>query len=51
MEISDVRFAKSGDVHIAYQRYGSGPDVVLIPPLVSNIELSWEQEICRRGNG
>jgi class 3 adenylate cyclase len=48
MEISDVRFAKSGDVHIAYQRYGAGPDVVIIPPLVSNVELGWEQEIFRR---
>jgi class 3 adenylate cyclase len=48
MEISDVQFAKSGDLHIAYQRYGSGPDVVVIPPLVSNVELGWEQEVYRR---
>lgn len=48
MNISDVKFAKSGDVHLAYQRYGAGPDVVLVPPLVSNVELGWEQEIYRR---
>lgn len=48
MEVSDVKFAKSGDVHIAYQRYGSGPDVVIIPPLVGNVELGWEQEVYRR---
>jgi class 3 adenylate cyclase/pimeloyl-ACP methyl ester carboxylesterase len=48
MNISDVKFAKSGDVHLAYQRYGAGPDVVLIPPLVSNVELGWEQEVYRR---
>jgi class 3 adenylate cyclase/pimeloyl-ACP methyl ester carboxylesterase len=48
MEISEVQFAKSGDLHIAYQRYGSGPDVVIIPPLVSNVELGWEQEVYRR---
>jgi class 3 adenylate cyclase/pimeloyl-ACP methyl ester carboxylesterase len=48
VEISEVQFAKSGDVHIAYQRYGTGPNVVIIPPLVSNVELGWEQEIFRR---
>jgi len=48
MEISDIKFAKSGDVHIAYQRFGSGPDVVLIPGLISNVELAWEQEVYRR---
>ena len=48
MDVSDILFAKSGDVNIAYQCYGSGPDVVVIPPLVSNIELSWEQEVYRR---
>ena len=48
MDVSDIRFAKSGDVNIAYQRFGSGPDVVVIPPLMSNIELSWEHEVYRR---
>lgn len=48
MNISDVLFAKSGDLHIAYQRYGSGPDVIIIPGLVSNVELGWEEETYRR---
>jgi class 3 adenylate cyclase len=48
VDISDVRFAKSGDVHLAYQRYGAGPDVILVPGLVSNVELGWEQEVYRR---
>jgi class 3 adenylate cyclase len=48
MNISDVKFAKSGDVNLAYQRYGAGPDLVLIPPLISNVELGWEQEVYRR---
>ena len=48
MNISDVKFAKSGNVNLAYQRYGAGPDVVIIPPLVSNVELGWEQEVYRR---
>jgi len=48
MDIPDTQFARSGDLHIAYQRFGTGPDVVVIPPLVSNVELAWEQEIFRR---
>jgi pimeloyl-ACP methyl ester carboxylesterase len=38
-----TRYAKSGDVHIAYQVFGSGPiDLVLIPGFVSQIEHCWE---------
>jgi len=38
-----TRYAKSGDVHIAYQVFGSGPiDLVLIPGFVSHIENYWE---------
>ncbi len=38
-----THYAKSGDVHIAYQVFGSGPiDVVLIPGFVSHIENYWE---------
>lgn len=39
----ETRYAKSGDVHIAYQVFGSGPlDVIVIPGFVSNVELQWE---------
>ena len=38
-----VQYAKSGDVHIAYQSTGSGPiDLVLVPGFVSHLELTWE---------
>lgn len=38
----DVRYAMSGDVHIAYQVVGRGPiDVVLVPSWISNIEAFW----------
>ena len=38
----ETRYAKSGDVNIAYQVVGDGPfDVVYIPPFVSNVELAW----------
>src|SRR5581483_11818214 len=39
----DIRYAKSGDVHIAYRVCGSGPrDIVLVPGTVSHVELYWE---------
>ena len=35
----DTRYAKSGDVHIAYQVFGEGPiNLVLALPFVSNVE-------------
>ena len=44
MEAPPVRYAKSGDVHIAYQVIGSGAiDLVLIPGLFSNIDHHWQE--------
>ncbi|MBW2288383.1 MAG: adenylate/guanylate cyclase domain-containing protein [Deltaproteobacteria bacterium] len=38
-----TRYAKSGDVHIAYQVFGDGPlDMVVIPGFISNVEMPWE---------
>jgi class 3 adenylate cyclase len=48
MDISDIKYARSGDLNIAYQRFGSGPDVVIIPGMVCNVELAWEHEVYRR---
>jgi class 3 adenylate cyclase len=48
MDISELKYARSGDVDIAYQQYGSGPDLVIIPGLVCNVELAWEEEVYRR---
>ena len=39
----ETRYAKSGDVSIAYQVTGDGPyDVVYVPGFVSNVELAWK---------
>jgi pimeloyl-ACP methyl ester carboxylesterase len=39
----ETRYAKSGDVHIAYQVKGDGPlDVVLIAGFVFHLEQNWE---------
>ena len=38
-----TRYARSGDVQIAYQVAGEGPlDVLVVPRWFSNIELDWE---------
>jgi pimeloyl-ACP methyl ester carboxylesterase len=40
----ETRYAKSGDVNIAYQVVGDGPfDLVYVPGWVSNIDLLWEK--------
>lgn len=42
MERSEVQYAKSGDVNIAYQVTGDGPfDLVFVPGSVTHIELAW----------
>jgi pimeloyl-ACP methyl ester carboxylesterase len=39
-----TRYARSGDVHIAYQVIGEGPlDLVLVPGFVSHVEYIWEE--------
>ena len=39
----ETRYAKSGEVRIAYQVVGNGPfDLVYVPGFVSNIDLFWE---------
>ena len=39
----EIRYAKSGDVHIAYQVFGRGPaNVVVIPGFISHVEHSWD---------
>lgn len=39
-----TRFARSEDIHIAYQVVGEGPfDLVYVPGWVSHVELAWEE--------
>ena len=43
MGMPETRYARSGDVSIAYQVLGEGPfDVVYAPGYVSHVELIWE---------
>jgi class 3 adenylate cyclase len=46
MEVSETRYAQSGDVAIAYRVAGSGPvDLVMTPGAISNVELLWEHPL------
>ncbi len=43
MGMPETRYARSGDVAVAYQVLGEGPfDVVVAPGTVSHVELNWD---------
>jgi pimeloyl-ACP methyl ester carboxylesterase len=45
----ETRYAKSGDVNIAYQVLGGGPfDLVYVPGWVTHIEYGWEEPTLAR---
>ncbi len=40
----ETRYAKSGDLNIAYQVVGDGPlDLLYVPGWISNVELMWDE--------
>jgi pimeloyl-ACP methyl ester carboxylesterase len=46
-----IRYAKSGDVNIAYQVTGEGPfDLVLVHGFLSHLEVDWEHPASRHIN-
>lgn len=47
--MAETRYARSGDINIAYQVVGDGPrDLIYVPGWVSNIEVMWEDpELAR----
>jgi pimeloyl-ACP methyl ester carboxylesterase len=41
----ETQYARSGDIHIAYQVFGEGEiDIVLIPGYLTHVELIWDSE-------
>jgi class 3 adenylate cyclase len=47
--VPKTRYARSGDVQIAYQIVGDGPiDLVLVPGFVWHVELIWEDPAAAR---
>ena len=44
--LPDTRYARSGDLRIAYQVVGDGPiDLVFVPGFVSNLDLAWDDPV------
>jgi class 3 adenylate cyclase len=51
MDIPEIRYAKAGDIDIAYEVLGDGPiDVVAVPGWATNIEDIWEDPRAARFN-
>src|SRR3954453_19340681 len=48
VDVPEALFADADGVSIAWQQFGSGPDVLAVPPLVTNLEILWEHEFYRR---
>jgi class 3 adenylate cyclase len=45
----ETRYARSGDLHIAYQLVGDGPiDLVYVPSWISQVEHYWEEPMVAR---
>jgi len=43
VKVPETRYARSGEVRIAYQVVGNGPiDLVFVPGFISNLEVHWE---------
>ena len=49
MQIPETKYATTADgLRIAYQQWGEGPPVLMVPGLISNTEVAWEHEFFRR---
>jgi len=49
VEAPEVRYARNGDVNIAFQVVGSGPvDLLYIPGWISHLDLYWEEPVVAR---
>lgn len=42
----ETRYAKSGDLRIAYQVIGTGDfDLVFVPGFISNLDVAWDEPV------
>ena len=48
MQVAETRYARSGDLRLAYQEFGAGPPLLIVPAVLSNVELMWEHEFVVR---
>jgi hypothetical protein len=51
VERPPTRYAKSGDISIAYQVMGDGPlDLIVVPGFMSNVDMHWQMLDTRGGS-
>jgi class 3 adenylate cyclase len=49
MPATKTRYARYGDLHVAYQEVGTGPpDIVFVAPYITNVEAMWEFPLWAR---
>jgi class 3 adenylate cyclase len=48
MDIPETRYAMNGDLAVAYQVFGSGPDWLVMPNWLWNVEAVWDLPEMRR---
>ncbi len=48
MQVRETRYTRVGDVHVAYQVVGQGPDLLLVPLFVSHVDLIWTEPMLAR---
>ena len=48
MKVAETKYAQSGDLRLAYQQFGEGPPLLIVPGLVSNMDVQWEHEAVGR---
>lgn len=48
MKTPETHYVSADGHRIAYQQWGAGPCVLIIPGLISNMEIMWEHESTRR---
>jgi class 3 adenylate cyclase len=48
VKVPPIRYAQNGDISLAYSQFGAGPDLVLVPGFVSNVEAVWEEPSLAR---
>ena len=47
MQAPETRYTRSGDVNLAYQVVGDGPDLLWIPGFAQHVELMWDEPYRR----
>lgn len=50
LDIPDVRYARSGDVSVAYQVAGTGPQDIVFLPFLSNLYSLWQLPVFAAGS-